>query len=120
VNDVTWLEHDNGSILGKEALMLVMGTLRLDPSSHDFVTPPASYQPLYMDQAMRTLLLVVMPSMDNFGIAPTHRGDQNHGVQIPGAGVTNGQGGAVSSPAPVRAKGRWCKSSTVMMSIISQ
>jgi hypothetical protein len=115
VNDVTRLEQENGSVLGEEALTLVMGKLRLDPSSHDFVTPPASCQPLCMDQAMRTLLLVVLPSMDDVGIAPTHRGDQSHGVQIPGTGVTNGQGGAISSPALVRAKGRWCESSTVTM-----
>jgi hypothetical protein len=49
VNDVTWLEHADGSALGKEALTPVMGKLSPDPSFHDFVTPPTSYQPLCMD-----------------------------------------------------------------------
>jgi hypothetical protein len=47
--------------------VLVIGKLSLDSSSHDFVTPPAPCQPLCMDQAMRTLLLVVMPLMDDVG-----------------------------------------------------
>jgi hypothetical protein len=56
------LERDNGSVLGEEASVLVMGKLSPDPSSHDFITPPASYQPLSMDQAARILLLVAMHS----------------------------------------------------------
>jgi hypothetical protein len=83
VNDVTRLERGNGSVLGKEALALVMGKPSPDPSSHNFVTPPASYQPLCIEQAMRTLLMVAMPSMDDVGIAPVQRGDQSRGVQIP-------------------------------------
>jgi hypothetical protein len=70
VNDVTQLEHSNGTTLGEEAPTFVMGKWSPNPSSHDFVTPPASCQPLYMDQAARTLLVVVMPSMDDVGIAP--------------------------------------------------
>jgi hypothetical protein len=31
VNDVTWLECDNGSVLAEEALALVMGKLSPDP-----------------------------------------------------------------------------------------
>jgi hypothetical protein len=49
VNDVTRLECGDGSVLGEEALALVMGKLSPDPSSHDFVTPPVSCQPLCMD-----------------------------------------------------------------------
>jgi hypothetical protein len=70
VNDVTRLERGDGSALGEEALTRVMGKLSPDPSSHDFVTPPASYQPLCMDQTTRTLSLVAMPSMDDVSIAP--------------------------------------------------
>jgi hypothetical protein len=75
VNDITQLEHGDGSVLGDEALALVMGKLSPDPSSHDFITPPASCQPLCMDQAVRMLLLVAMPSMDDVGITPIQRGD---------------------------------------------
>jgi hypothetical protein len=67
VNNVTRLERRDGSVLGEELLVLVIGKLSLDSSSHDFVTPPAPCQPIYMDQAMRTLLLVVMPLMDDVG-----------------------------------------------------
>jgi hypothetical protein len=103
VNDVTRLERYDGSVLGEEALALVMMKLSPDPSSHDFVTPPVSCQPLYMDQAVRTLLLVAMPSMDDVGIAPIQRGDQSRGVQIPGAGTA---GGAAPSPALSKGKGK--------------
>jgi hypothetical protein len=42
VNDVTRLEHGDGSALGEEVLVLVMGKLCPNLSSHDFITPPAS------------------------------------------------------------------------------
>jgi hypothetical protein len=71
VNDVTWLECGDGSSLGEEELALVMGKLSPDPSSHDFITRPASCQPLCMAQAMMTLLLVAMPSMYDIYIALT-------------------------------------------------
>jgi hypothetical protein len=70
VNDTTWLERDDRSVLSEEALALMMGKLSPDLFSHDFVTPPASYQPLCIDQAMRSMLLVAMPLMDDVGIAP--------------------------------------------------
>jgi hypothetical protein len=105
VNDVTWLERNNGSTLGEEALALVMGKLSPNPSSHHFITPPASCQPLCMDQAVRTLLLVAMTSMDDIGIAPIQMGDQSCGVQIPGTGTLGGQGGATSTLTPQQGKG---------------
>jgi hypothetical protein len=55
--------------------VLVMGKLSPDPSSHDFITPPASCQPLCMDQTARSMLLVAMPSMEDVGIAPIQWGD---------------------------------------------
>jgi hypothetical protein len=48
----------------------MMGKLSPDPSSNDFVTPPTSCQPLCMDQVVRSMLLVAMPSMYDIGIAP--------------------------------------------------
>jgi hypothetical protein len=97
--------NDDGSTLGEEALTLVMGKLSPNPSSHHFITPPASCQPLCMDQAVRTLLLVVMTSMDDIGIALIQMGDQSSGVQIPGIGTLGGQGGATSTLAPQQGKG---------------
>jgi hypothetical protein len=51
-------------------MAFMMWKLSPDPSSHDFVSPLASCQPLYMDQVMRSMLLAAMPSMDDIGIAP--------------------------------------------------
>jgi hypothetical protein len=90
VNNVTQLEGNDGSTLGEEGLALVMGKLSPNPSFHNFVTPPASCQPLCMDQIARMLLLVVMPSMDDVGIAPIQRGEQSRGIQIPGTGTAGG------------------------------
>jgi hypothetical protein len=70
VNDVTWLERGDWSTLSEEAMAFMMWKLSPDPSSHDFVSPLASCQPLYMDQVMRSMLLAAMPSMDDVGIAP--------------------------------------------------
>jgi hypothetical protein len=77
VNNITQLERGDGSVLSEEALVLVMGKLSPDPSSHDFVTPPTSCQPLCVDQAVRSMPLVVMPSMDDIGIAQIQRGNQS-------------------------------------------
>jgi hypothetical protein len=68
----------------------VMEKMSPDPSSHDCITPPASCQPLYMDHAARSMLLVAMPLMDDVGIAPIQRGDQSRGVKILGASVVGG------------------------------
>jgi hypothetical protein len=77
VNDVMRLERGDESVLSEEALVLMMGKLSPDLSSHDFITLPTSYQPLCMDQAARSMLLVAMPSMDDIGIALIQRGDQS-------------------------------------------
>jgi hypothetical protein len=111
VNDVTRLERSDGSALSEEALALVMGKLSPDPSSDDFVTPPASCQPLCMDQAVRSMLLVAMPSMDDVSIAPIQRGDSPE--------VYKSQGWAARATLlpvlpPARERGRWCESSAAM------
>jgi hypothetical protein len=49
VNDVTWLERGDGSALSEEALALMMGKLSPNPSSHNFIIPLMSSQPLCMD-----------------------------------------------------------------------
>jgi hypothetical protein len=50
-------------------LGIVLGKLSPDPTSHDFVTLLESCQPLCMDQATRTMLLMSMPSMYDIDIA---------------------------------------------------
>jgi hypothetical protein len=49
VNDVTRLERSDGSVQSEEALALMMGKLSPNPSSHNFITPLMSCQPLCMD-----------------------------------------------------------------------
>jgi hypothetical protein len=75
VNDTTQLEHSDRSDLDDATLAFALMKLSPYPTSHDFITPPTSYQPLCMDQAARMLLLVVMPSLDDVGIAMVQRGD---------------------------------------------
>jgi hypothetical protein len=104
VNDVTWLEHGDESALSEEASALVMRKLSPDPSFQDFITPPASCQPLCMDQAMRSMLLVAMPSMDDVSIASIQRGDQSRHVQIPGASTAGG-GWCCPQSEPQQGKG---------------
>jgi hypothetical protein len=88
--------------LSEEALVLVMGKLSPDPSSHDFITPPASCQPLCMDQAARSMLLVAMPSMDDAGFALIQGGDQSRGVR--GRWAARAALSPVRPPARVRRK----------------
>jgi hypothetical protein len=45
-----------------------------------------------VNQAVRTVLLAIMPTLDDVDIAPVQRGDQSRGVAIPGL---SGLGGAV-------------------------
>jgi hypothetical protein len=77
VNDATWLKHDDSLNLDDTALASLLGKLSPDLSSHDLVTPRTPCQPLCLDQAMRVMLLVSMPLMDDIGIATIHRGDQS-------------------------------------------
>jgi hypothetical protein len=107
VNNVTWLERCDGSALSEEALALMMGKLSPDPSSHDFVTPPMSCQPLCMDQATRLMLLVAMPSNSRGAISL--EAYKSLGLAPRAARV---------APPPVRPlaweRGRWCESSVAM------
>jgi hypothetical protein len=99
VNDVTRLERGDGSALSEEVLSLMMG----------------SCQPLYVDQAVRSMLLVTMPSMDDIGIAPIQRGDQSRGVQIPWQASRAARAALPPIQTLARESGRWCESSIVMM-----
>jgi hypothetical protein len=49
VKYATWLECGDGSNLDDGALTFMLGKLSPDSTSHDFVTPPASYQLLCLD-----------------------------------------------------------------------
>jgi hypothetical protein len=42
----------------------------MDQPSAKLVTPAASYEPLCVNQAVRTMLLAIMPMLDDVDIAP--------------------------------------------------
>jgi hypothetical protein len=69
VNDTTRLEHGDGSNLDDTTLAFMLGKLSPDPTSCDFITPLASYQPLCLEKVAQMMLLMLMPLMDDIGIA---------------------------------------------------
>jgi hypothetical protein len=75
------------------SLMTSLAKLSPGPSSPDFIMPPASCQPICVDQAVRTVLLKSMPTLDDIDITLVQRGDQSRGVVILGAVVIGDQGG---------------------------
>jgi hypothetical protein len=84
----------------------MLGKLSPDSTSHNFITPPTPCQSLCLDQAVRTIMLVSMPLMDNIGIAMIQRGDESQGLWITGADTAGGQGGANTAPIPSKSKGK--------------
>jgi hypothetical protein len=60
-------------------------------------------EPIYANQAVRTTLLAIMPTLDDVDIASVQRGDQSRGVVIPGLGGpggAHGHGGVPSAGGP--------------------
>jgi hypothetical protein len=55
--------------------------------------PAAGGEPLFVNQAARIALLVIMPTLDDVDIAPVWRGDQSSGVVIPRPGGPGGTAG---------------------------
>jgi hypothetical protein len=105
VNDSMCLEHGAGSTWEADKLMTSLAKLSPNPSPPDLITPPASCQPICMDQAARMALLKSMPTLDDIDIASVLRGDQFCGVVIHEMDATGnqrgeavgGQGGVVAS-----------------------
>jgi hypothetical protein len=95
VNDIMRLDRGPGSNLGDALLAASLKALTTDQSSAKLVTPTMACEPLCANQAARTLLLVIMPMLDDIDIAPVQRGDQSRGVVIP---RLDGPGGAVGGP----------------------
>jgi hypothetical protein len=90
VNDIMRLDRGPRSSLGDTLLAVSLKALTTDPPSAELMTPTAGYEPLYMIQAARTALLVIMSTLDDVDIAPVQRGDQSRGVVIPGPGGPGG------------------------------
>jgi hypothetical protein len=66
--DTTQLERDRDSSLDLDVLGTLLVRLSPNPSSADFVTPPAAYAPMCSDQAMRMRLLRELPMLDDIDI----------------------------------------------------
>jgi hypothetical protein len=70
-----------------------LNALTTDQPSAELVTPAAGYEPLWVNQATRTMLLAIMPTLDDVDIVPVQRGDQSCGVVIPRPGGPGGAAG---------------------------
>jgi hypothetical protein len=70
VNDIVRLDYRPGSSLGDALLATSLKTLTMDQSSTELMMPAAAYEPLCANQAVRTALLVIMPTLDDVDISP--------------------------------------------------
>jgi hypothetical protein len=92
-NDIMRLERGPGPSLDDDLLAACLKALTTDQFSAELATPPASCGAICMDHAVRTALLVAMPTLDDVDIAVVQRGDLSRGVTIPGVTVTGSRGG---------------------------
>jgi hypothetical protein len=65
----------------------------MDLPSAELVTPAAGCEPLCVNQAARTALMVIMSTLDDVDIAPVQTSDQSRGVVIPRPGGLDGAAG---------------------------
>jgi hypothetical protein len=103
--DTTQLERGRNSDLDPDVLGVLLGRLSPNPSSVDFITPPAVCAPMCLDQAMRMRLMRELPTLDDINIVARQRGDKFQGVQIPRAYIADGQRGASTGPNSGKEKG---------------
>jgi hypothetical protein len=96
VNDIMQLDRGLRSSLDDTLLDASLKALTTDPPPAELMTPTADCEPLSVNQAARTALLVIMPMLDDVDIAPVQRGDQSRGVVIHGPGDLSGAAGGHS------------------------
>jgi hypothetical protein len=104
--DTMRLERDRDSGLDPDVLGALLARLSPNPSSVDFVTPPAACTPMCSDKVARMRLLRELPTLDDISIVARQRGDESWGIQIPEADIADGQGGASTGPSPGKEKGK--------------
>jgi hypothetical protein len=92
VNDIMQLDCGPGSNLGDALLGTSLKVLIMDQPSAELVTPAAAYEPLYVNQAVRTALLAVMPTLYDVETSPVQR------VTNPAAWSSPGSAVRVASP----------------------
>jgi hypothetical protein len=101
-----WLERNRNSSLAPDVMVTLLGRLSPDPSFVDFVTPPVVCASMCSDQAAQMRLLREQPTLDDIGIIAQQRGDESRGIQIPVAGIADGQGSASTDPSCGKGKGK--------------
>jgi hypothetical protein len=87
------LEHDHGTELDQKVLDAMMSMLSSNLIFDDFVNPPPSCMPICLDQAVRSVLLKEMPTLDDKDVVVRQVGDMSWGVQVRGTDAADGQGG---------------------------
>jgi hypothetical protein len=105
-NDTTWLERGHGTKLDQKVLEAMLMKLSSDPHSDDFINLPPLCQPIFLDQAARSLLLKQMPTLNEIDIAVRHADDTSRGVQIPGTDAAGGQRSADTTLGSDKGKGK--------------
>jgi hypothetical protein len=106
VNDIMRLDRRPGSSLGDALLATSFKALTTDQPLAELAIPAAACEPLCTNQAVRIALLVIMPTLDDVDIAPVQRGDQSHGVVIPGLdGLGDAAGGHGRGGGPPAGRG---------------
>jgi hypothetical protein len=68
VNDIMRLDHGPGSSLDTALLVTSLKVLTTDKFSAELMVPPAVCEPICVNQAARTALLVIMPMLDDVDI----------------------------------------------------
>jgi hypothetical protein len=103
VNDIMRLDRGPGSSLDAALLVTSLKALTTDQFSAELMVPTAVYESICVNQAMRTALLAIMPTLDDVDIALGQRGDQSCGMVIPRldglGGATGGHGRGGGPPA---------------------
>jgi hypothetical protein len=102
VNDIMWLDHGPESSLDEDLMAASLKVLTADQFSTELVVLPAAYEPICVNQVVRTTLLTAMPTLDDVDIAPVQRGNLSRSMVIPeagGLGDATGGRGQGSGPA---------------------
>jgi hypothetical protein len=80
--------------------------MSIDPHSSDFINPLPLCNPIFRDQAVRSLLLKHMPTLDDIDVAMWQVGDMSQGMQIHDTDSTDGQGSTGASSSSSKGKGK--------------
>jgi hypothetical protein len=91
------LEHDQGTDLDLKVLDIMLSKLSSDSISDNVINPLPSCLPIFMDQEARSMLLKMMPTLNDIDVVVRQVGDTSRGVRIPGMDAADGQGGADTS-----------------------